>query len=427
MKRAALVGLIAAIAACAPSIPPGPEKPFDSGAQPDEPRLGAALPAGSTRYSHRSLADLFVRLTHDLEWGEKRPHLMRYEEAVRVGLSGSASAQYASFLDGYLAEIRAQTGIDIARHSGPHNLSIRFVPGNAFRRRVPQNVCVVAPGRLDWSTFGSSPSEYGTRAYEVQTEIRAMTVFIPDNAEPWLVRQCLIEEIAQALGPANDLYGLGPSIFNDDGAHVWPTALDYLMLRVLYAPELRTGLNRLDTRRRASQALRRLNPAGSGAPDLPPLRIGAIRIWEDTLRMAFDRTRPMPARFASAQKAASLAERRLKNTAYHCRSLAALVRLGREQLPVALDAASRGRRVCATAHGVGDVRLARLQLEGAYRLYQSGEPAGAIEATRGLEATFAAFGQDERLVALYALQAAALRAIQDTEAGFLARRKAAAW
>lgn len=427
MKKWALPFALALISACAPGIPAGPDKPFESGVLPQDPALGAALPAGTTRYSHASLADLFVRLTHDLEWGAKRPHLMRYEAPISVGLSGAAARQYAAFLDDFLADLRARAGIDIKRKAEPNNLMIRFVPGNAFRQRVPQNVCVVAPGLLDWPTFRSSPSAYGTQAYEVQRRIIAMTVFIPDNAEPWLVRQCLIEEIAQALGPVNDLYGLGSSIFNDDGAHVWPTALDYLILRVLYAPEMRTGLGRSETRRRAERVLARLNPAGSGAPPLPAIRQRSVRIWEETLRAAFDRTRTMPERIASAEKAARLAATQRPGSAYHCRSLAALVRLSRDRLDLALRAAAEAQRVCTQAHGAADIRLARLALERAYRLYQSGDAPQALEAIRGLEPTFAAFGQEERLVALYALQAAGLRTMQNAEASYDARLKAAKW
>ena len=134
-----------------------------------------------------------------------------------------------------------------------------------------------------------------------------MTVYIPNTLEPYLMRLCLIEEIAQALGPANDLYGAGMSIFNDDNVHVWPTALDYLMLRVLYQPEMRTGLSRAETRRRARQVLARLNPAGNTAPALPTLRQKEMSDWGEAVQARatsaseFQRTR---------RRAPGLAERR---------------------------------------------------------------------------------------------------------------------
>ena len=47
--------------------------------------------------------------------------------------------------------------------------------------------------------------------------------------------------------------------------------------------------------------------------------------------------------------------------------------------------------------------------------------------TDGLETILAAHAQDERLVALYDLQAAGLRAIQQGAKSFEARRRAAEW
>jgi hypothetical protein len=109
-------------------------------------------------------------------------------------------------------------------------------------------------------------------------------VFIPDNAPPFQVRSCLLEEIPQAMGLVNDLYGLGSSAFNDDGAHVWPTKLDYLMLRVLYAPDMETGLTRSVVEARARSVLDRINPAGIGAPPLPPLHLSELGDWPASWR-----------------------------------------------------------------------------------------------------------------------------------------------
>lgn len=424
-----LILLLLALSACAPisNVPLGRDGAFSVGAKPGYPKLGAALPVGSTRYSNRSLADVFVLLTHGLEWGANRPNLVRYEAPISVGLTGPGSVQYAGFLDSYLAQLRSRSGITIARGPGPHNLAIRFVPGNAFRRRAPRQSCLVAPGQMDWATFATNPARYGTRAFETQTALSAMTVFIPDNAEPFLVRICLIEEIAQALGPANDLYGLGPSIFNDDGAHVWPTRLDYLMLRVLYAPEMRTGLSAAETRSRARTVLDRLNPEGRAAPSLPVPRPGRMARWSQAIRDAFKRGGDLDARRADARKAVAIAARQAPGSAYHCRALSALVRLTRTNPAEARQAATDGQRICASAHGLSDIRLARLQLDTARLLYDAGSPAAAMSALRGLEDTFAAHGQEERLTAFYALQAASLRAIQQGTKSFEARRRAAEW
>ena len=428
--RRAIWGLwLLGLAACGGSVPAGRDAPYQVGERPSRPAYGTALPAGQTQYSNESLAQLFVRLTHDLEWGAERPHLVRFEDSVRVGLSGRGADQYAGFIGDYLAELRRETGIDISASSDKPNLAIRFVPGPEFRRRLPQHLCVVAPGRLDWETFRGDPVRYGTRAYETQRTLKAMTVFIPDNIAPYRLRLCLIEEIAQALGPANDFYGLGDSIFNDDAAHIWPTRLDYLMLRVLYAPGMRTGQSREETLLTARTALDRLNPHGRGAPPLKRLRPQIYDNWVRSIREALDRRRSRSARVRSAEQAVKIAGRRAPNSIFHCRSLMTALRVHKagSDWTAALRAAEQAQPVCAAAHGPSDIRLARLALERAEVLHRGGRPEAAYRATSGLEEVFASYGQEERLVALYALQAASLRAIQRPDERTEALRKAVAW
>jgi hypothetical protein len=265
------------------------------------------------------------------------------------------------------------------------------------------------------------------RAFEEQAAIGATTVFIPDDTPPWLARACLVEEIAQALGPANDLYGLGPSIFNDDAAHLWPTRLDLLMLRVLYAPELRSGLGRAATRSRALLALDRLNPQGRGAPPLPAPDPGRMADWAETLRDAFDRSRPARRRLASAREALAIAAGRAPFSAFHCRSLTALARASRDDPRAALTALEDAARVCAMAHGPEDIRIAQIRLDQARLHYLAGRPSTAWGLAEGLEAPFAALGQEERLAALLDLQAAVLGAIQPGPVAADLRRRAVAW
>ena len=403
------------------------EARYVPGAQPTQPALGTAVPAGHTRYSNESLAELFVRLTHDLEWEGRRKHLIRYEGPISVGLAGPGAERYGGFLDGYLAELRLRSGVPIARGDAPHDLLITFVSGEEFRRRLPRHYCVVAPGSPDWDDFSRSPRRYGMQPFEKMQSVRAMTVFIPDNAEPYLVRACLLEEIAQALGPANDFYGLGPSIFNDDAAHIWPTRLDYLILAVLYSPEMHTGLSRRQTRERALAVLDRLNPEGRNAPPLPPLRSDEMAGWAQTMREAFDRSRSDRKRIASAVEALRMAEGRAPGSAFHCRSLQALARASAGDAARALAALDDAALICAVAHGGDDIRIAQIRLDRARMLYRMGRPAVAWAAAEGLDAIFAAYGQEERLTAFYDLKAAALQATRQTAHSAEARIRAGQW
>lgn len=425
MRRPLLAALAAllAIAARLPESIADIPMPIDPGAA----QVGATVPAGHTAYSNDSLAEVFVRLTHELEWGGHRPNLVRYDVPVRVGIFGEDGGRYQAFVDRYLAELHLRAGVPIVRTAAPHNLIVRFVPGRSFRAHVPRHYCVVVPGAPAWRDVVRNPRRYSARPFEGGTAIRAMTVFIPDSAPPYLVRACLIEEIAQALGPANDLDSLGPSIFNDDAAHLWPTNLDFLMLEVLYARELRSGLNRKETRARALLALDRLNPEGRESPPLPAVDAGAMSDWSDAHHEAFDRSRSPRQRLAAARRALAIAARRAPLGVYHCRSLIALARKMRDDQRAARAAFDDAARVCTVAHGPHDIGVAQIRLEQARLLYLGGRPSAAWGLAEGLEAQFVAHGQEERLAALYDLQAAVLHAIQQPQASAEVRRRAAHW
>ena len=80
------------------------------------------------------------------------------------------------------------------------------------------------------------------------------------------MRDCLAEEITQALGPANDLYRLPDSIWNDDNFHGMATPFDMLILRALYQPELQSGMTRPEVAAALPGVLDRVNPEGRGLP-----------------------------------------------------------------------------------------------------------------------------------------------------------------
>lgn len=425
--------LLAALAACAPAeraSAPEVEAAADGppAAPPDFPRLGAALPAGHTAYDNESLARLLVVLAHETEWGAPRPHLVRYETPVSVALEGAVATAYVQFLDGFLAEVRAETGIEITR-GNPPNLFVRFIDGQRFDSVLRTAYCVTAQGDTSWDEFAADPSGRGAKALAGAREIGRMTVFMPDNAPPYLVRNCLLEEIPQALGLANDLYGLGSSIFNDDGAHLWPTKLDYLMLQVLYAPELVTGLGRRATQTRARAVLDRVNPEGVGAPALARLNQRALGDWPELMTAVFSRGVSESQTREMAAKALTVVEAYAPGSAQHCHTLVTAGRvLSRSHPERALQLFDQAGTVCDAAHGESDIRHARIALERACALARLGRAAEVVAIAEATWPVLAAHGQDERLAALYTIHADVLAAAEpdSPQAGSFARL-AAEW
>ncbi len=368
-------------------------------------------------------------LTHEMEGRAKRPHLVRYEVPVSVGVEGPGSARYGAFLDGFLARLRANSGIVIARGPGPDNLHIRFIDGERFKATLPTAFCVIAGGDVSWEAFAADPLGANARQAAKARRLEQTTIFIPDDAWPYLVRNCLLEEVPQALGMTNDLFGLGTSSFNDDGAHLWPTKLDYLMLRVLYAPRMTTGLDRRETRDRALEILDRINPAGRAALPLPMLRQRSLEVWSHLIARVFSRDASERQVRDDVGKALQVVEAYAPMSAQHCHTLVTAGRvLSRPEPERALQLLDLARRVCDTAHGVSDIRHARIMLQEACALSRLGRYGEVIAVTESIWPVLAAHGQDRPLAALYTIQADALEA---TGAGspraLSARQLAAAW
>ena len=205
--------------------------------------------------SNVDLAQDFLDLTFALESGEELDHLLRYETPVRIYLASPDLAAYRPDLTALIARLRTEAGIDIAetatptrRRSSSRRCRRRRSPGSSRRR--PASSCRARP------TGGASCAAAATPGCAGRTRRRwsGRRSSCRSDTTPQDVRDCLNEEITQALGPANDLYRLPDSIWNDDNFHGMATPFDMTILRALYQPELRSGMTRAEVAARAARA-----------------------------------------------------------------------------------------------------------------------------------------------------------------------------
>ena len=421
MRALGFVCLCVFLACCART------DPYLIAPRPDRPAYGAALPAGSTAWSNESLAQVFTRLMHHHEWGASQPFLLRFEKPVRVFLTGPGSDQYLGFLDGYLAELRQRSGIDIRRGTTDGNIIVRFVPEASFKKRTSTQ-CFVAPGRPDWEAITKTRQRYNWSRPEWQRELRDRTVFLPQTLHPFDVRGCLLEEIAQALGPGNDLYGLADTIFNDDSGHVWPTRIDYMMLRVLYRPEMETGLRRAQTLARARRILDEINPEGRSAPDLPRIRQAEFQPWRNKLHGVGGERKPATVADLLRSGVVEEAERRAPGSNYHCFALFRLANAAvREEAGDVLTRIEDARRVCTEAHGPDDVRLARIRLMLTLAMSDRKNWTRVLELGEGLAERLLAFGREAEAFTAYRLRYMAYSRLEQDDERDQSLAKLVAW
>lgn len=322
-------------------------------------RFGAVtLPRGVAR-ANLDLGQDFLDLTFALESGETLPSILRYETPVRVSMASPSLAAYRGDLAALLRRIRVEAGVDIAETDDPAEAQIRIeaVPAAEIARVFPTAACFIVPEERSWADFMRDRDKRKVRWSEQKT-LRRAAIFLPPDTTPQDLRDCLNEEVTQALGPANDLYRLPDSIWNDDNFHGMATPFDMLMLRTLYQPEIHSGMSRAEVARVLPKVLDRVNPQGRDLPSRK--RAPESKAFATALETALDRDAPRDQRLGSAMLAAQIAA---EMRPVDHRLGVALLTLGR--LSLRQDPASAAKdfseayRLFARQLGTGDVRTAQ--------------------------------------------------------------------
>ncbi|MEP5761420.1 MAG: DUF2927 domain-containing protein [Litoreibacter sp.] len=254
------------LAACEQPTPSSPAASDDdrSAVLSLPPAKSFAPRAGTpAQRSNRQIAQDFLDLSFTMESGRTLPFLTRFEEPIRVSVRPGAPAILNVELSRLLRRFRNEARIDIARAQRGQDaqIVIQAIPRRDLQRAVPAAACFVVPNVNGWEDFKRKRNRSVTDWTKLKSRTRA-TIILPSDVSPQEIRDCLHEEIAQALGPLNDLYRLPDSTFNDDNFHTVLTGFDMLILRAYYSPELPNGITREEAAKRLPRVLARLNPRG---------------------------------------------------------------------------------------------------------------------------------------------------------------------
>ncbi len=390
-------------------------------------RFGAVgLPRGVAR-SNLDLAQDFLDLTFALESGEQLTSILRYEEPVRIYLRSPELAAYRVDLTALLARIRSEAGIDIAETGDPAKAQIQIeaVTAAQIAKVFPTAACFIVPGETDWQSFTRRRADTRVRWSDQKTLGRA-AIFLPLDTTPQDVRDCLNEEITQALGPANDLYRLPDTIWNDDNFHGMATRFDMLMLRTLYQPELHSGMSKPAVAAVLPEVLNRVNPKGRTVPRKP--RQPESKAWATAIETALSRDAPRQERLDAAVQATQIAAEMRPVDHRLGVSLLTLGRLSLRQDPAAAAKDfSQAYTLFRDQLGPHDLRTAQAGVHLAALAIGTGQYKAAI-ALADLHAPDAVVAQNAILLAGFlSIKAEALAATGQTEAAQAVRLDSLGW
>ena len=397
MRLSILALALITLAACAPPAQVSKNRPpAETGIGFGTPGLVAARPSGTG-----GLARDFLDLTFAMESGRQLDRFTRFEGPVTVGFTGAVPATAPGDLNTLVTRLQAEAGIDISVVDGPARITVAFVSRAEMRRLAPTAACFVVPNVGSLAEYRRLRGKPQVDWALIPARERA-AVFIPADTSPQEVRDCLHEEIAQALGPLNDLYRLSDSVFNDDNFHSVLTGFDMAILRLTYSPRITTGMRR-------DQVALALFGGGAGlGPD--------ARDWIEAIETALGRSGSLPARQAAAERALALARAygwQDNRTAF---SHFALGRLTAGSDPArALDAFDAAAAIYARLPG-GAVHLAHVDMQRAAMALAGGLPEEAARlAERSLPAVQAS-GNAALQTTLMLIQAEALERLGDPAA-----------
>lgn len=310
VNRLGCLGALALLTACAA---PGPEAAHPTRATLAETTLPPiksfqAQPASLPSRSNLDIARDFLDLSFALESGRALPILTRFEEPITVKLEGRSTAELRNDLSQLLKRLRNEAGLDIRQiRQGSANVTIQTVAKSDIKRALPHAACFVVPNVQSLSEYRRARGADRTDWAGLKRRER-LAIFLPHDTSPQDMRDCLHEELAQALGPLNDLYRLDDSVFNDDNFHATLTGFDMLILKAYYDPALRNGMTRDEVAKRLPAILTRLNPNGADRPSAPRSRTS--REWINAVQTALGPGTTPGRRIAAARKTLSIAQTR---------------------------------------------------------------------------------------------------------------------
>ena len=147
--------------------------------------------------------------------------------------------------ESHLDHLARITGLDIrpvVTESAP-NLTIIFSTEKLISQELKQDfllnnqqqIVVLSRHSVCLARFSVHPD----------SSIKQATVIIPvDRARAHAkLLSCVVEELTQIMGLPNDSDKVFPSIFNDKSHDDYLSGLDFLLLKLLYRPEIKAGMN----------------------------------------------------------------------------------------------------------------------------------------------------------------------------------------
>lgn len=191
--------------------------------------------------------------------GQSQTFLRRWEGPVRVGTIFGASTDgrtarvNTTEVDQYTKRLSQLTGLDMrVSDAAEANFLVLFLnetEQSQFAETLPTLLRNINPAVVD--AFRNSPRNIFCAAFAFTKPGQKgvygnVLILVKSEHSDFMRKSCIHEEMAQAMGLTNDSPDARPSIFNDDEEFAFLTRHDEILLRMLYDPRLKAGMERYE-------------------------------------------------------------------------------------------------------------------------------------------------------------------------------------
>ena len=193
------------------------------------------------------------------EYGDVEDRITKWVVPVRIRLIGIQSQRFLAALESHTQHLEEIIHHDIEvlkPIEEDENVTVFILTYEEYQRMLREhyqsnNLAIREILR------GPEPCSFSYYTND-EFEITEAYIFIPAYYGEELARTCIVEEVTQILGLANDSSEVRPSIFNDDEEYRELTDHDILLLKILYDEQMKLGMRRQEALLAARKILARL-------------------------------------------------------------------------------------------------------------------------------------------------------------------------
>jgi len=208
--------------------------------------LGSAWGEVSRWWNPEVVIDNFLTIALHNEYSQRQSGVRKWRSNIRYVIDHRVGdrALHKQLTEMHLRQLADITGVSIEPAKSNEQVNLRIVFSTELRLASELiNDFGFSPHVADFMLRHSVCLGQFTTA--VDGSIKQAVVIIPvDRARAkGLLVSCIVEELTQVMGLPNDSESVYPSIFNDQSIYMLLTGLDYVLLKILYDPSLKLGMN----------------------------------------------------------------------------------------------------------------------------------------------------------------------------------------